>query len=71
MLHDIFIGKSIAERMEIIGTDRRILQARLAKEAAIRATITVSSASAVSSSPALLSARQRQKRLSKLATVTL
>lgn len=32
LLNDIFIRKSIAERMEIISTDRRILQRRAAKE---------------------------------------
>lgn len=60
MLHDIFIGKPTADRMEIIATDRRIVHARRLKEAA-GAPVT----------PVFQSVHQRQKRLSKLATVTL
>lgn len=75
MLHDIFIRKSVADRMEIIATDRRIQYRRLAKEAEAAAALSARLKSCAitttrPSTPLTMAVASRQ-RLSSLAKVTL
>lgn len=74
MLHDIFITKSVADRMEIIANDRRNQFRRLSREADAAAIVSarLKTYAVTTTRPAspLVSVASRQ-RISSLAKVTL